>query len=187
MSNQLPSQPVSQAPQYTGPSASSFGAIDAWKYNPDYYKMADFLGIKHEDKVDDEVARKVLYLKEFTGSSNAVDAMYKIRSMIHQMGISSKGKDALIQVYRYARLQQDKMSIEKEMGLYKQANTRSVQPQKPKQPTSSKSIISNKAIDKTVSKQIGGISKIIQSSVQRQVQSTIQSSIKNAVNSMFSK
>ena len=38
----------------------------SFKYNADYHKMAEFLGLQDQDKMNEEVAKKVAFIRDMT-------------------------------------------------------------------------------------------------------------------------
>lgn len=95
----------------------SFGTGDAYKLDMNYHKMADFIGLNDQERMDQKVANKVAYLRDFTKEVDDLDAMIKIRDLKKSMGLQSKGKDLLNNLYQYARLIQERQRIDKEMSL----------------------------------------------------------------------
>ena len=89
----------------------------SWKYNPDYGQMVEFLGVKDEDRFDEEVAEKVSFLRDFTKADNETDAKVKIKEIIKSLGVSYRGKELVKHLYQYARLSADKERIDKELSL----------------------------------------------------------------------
>lgn len=96
---------------------SAISADTAFKYNYDYHKMADFLGVKKDDKMDKDVAEKIAYIRDYTKEKDELDAMVKIRDMIKSLGFQSQGKDLIINLYKYVRLASEREKIDKEIDL----------------------------------------------------------------------
>lgn len=88
------------------PSAEPVG--DVWKYNPEYHKVTDFLGVDKYDREDHDLASKVSYLvdwaadkggaKDFQGALNAINGLRK------ESGVQYQGKALVNQLYQFARL-----------------------------------------------------------------------------------
>lgn len=95
----------------------SFGSGDTYKYDMNYHKMADFLGLKKDDKMDFDIAQKVAYLRDFTKEKDELDAMVKIRDVIKQLGVTFQGKELVNHLYKYTRLYQDRIRVDKEISL----------------------------------------------------------------------
>lgn len=96
----------------------SFGSGDTFKVDPNYYRMANFLGLKDTDRLDSDIANKVSFIRDFTKEKSESDAMVKIRKMIRSLGISSQGKDLVTKLYAYTRLAKDREDIDKEISAY---------------------------------------------------------------------
>lgn len=90
---------------------------DSYKYNPQYHAMADLLGLQDEDRLDLEIAQKISFLRDFTSEKEEVDAKIKLKQMIKDLGLSSRGRDLVKNLYQFARLSQEKTRIEKELSL----------------------------------------------------------------------
>jgi len=88
-----------------------------FRTNPDYHKMADFLGLKNEDRLDEEVAQKISYIRDFTKADNEIEAMVKIKEIKRMLGEPTQGKLLVNKLYQYVRLSGQKEMIEKEMSL----------------------------------------------------------------------
>lgn len=94
-----------------------FGSGDAFKLDPNYHKMADLLELGDEDRMDVELAQKLAYLRDFTGEKEEVDALLKVKQMIRDLGIPTKGKELTKTLYQYARLAKDRERIDKEIKV----------------------------------------------------------------------
>ena len=92
---------------------------DMWKYNKDYNSMADFIGLNNEDRFDEDIGKKISFIRDVTQEKDEIGAKTKIKQMIRELGIQSQGRDLVDQLYRYARLHHDRQLIDKEIGLYK--------------------------------------------------------------------
>lgn len=112
---------------------TSLSADDQWKYDPNYLKMADFLGLQDMDRHDYDVAKKIAFLRDFTEAKEEVDAKIKLKEIIADLGVQSKGKELVKHLYEYARLYQDKTRIDKEMSLYREKPEEPPKTEQPKQ------------------------------------------------------
>lgn len=81
------------------------GGKENFKYDEKYHKMADFLGVKQDDKMDSELAEKIAFIRDFTGETEELEAMIKIRDMKRRLGTSIQGKDLVKALYQLARLE----------------------------------------------------------------------------------
>ena len=98
---------------------TSFGSGDYFKYDPNYHRMADFLGLSEENKNDLTIAQKVSFLRDFTGEKTEVDAMVRIKGIIRELGLPMKGKELLDELYKYTRLAQERDSVNKKITEHK--------------------------------------------------------------------
>ncbi len=95
----------------------TFGSGEAFKLDANYRKLASFLELKPEDRDDVEVAQKVAFIRDYTGEKEELDAMVKIRDMIHKLGLPTQGKELVKSLYAYARLSKERERIDKEISL----------------------------------------------------------------------
>lgn len=94
-----------------------FGTGDAFKLDPNYHKMADLLGLDDGERMDIDLAQKLSYLRDFTGEKEEVDALLKVKQMIRDLGIPTRGKELTKTLYQYARLAKDRERIDKEIQV----------------------------------------------------------------------
>jgi hypothetical protein len=95
----------------------TFTRGDEYKLDPNYHKMADLLGLKDDERLDVDIAQKLSFLRDFTGEKEEVDALLKVKQMIRDLGISSRGKELTKTLYQYARLAQEREKINKEIKV----------------------------------------------------------------------
>jgi len=81
---------------------------EAWKLDPEYHKVSDFLGVNIYDRNDAELAKKVYHLKDWameTGKGKTLtDALWKMRSLQKELGHQFIGKPLIIEMYKTVRL-----------------------------------------------------------------------------------
>lgn len=92
---------------------------DGFKYNKDYHQMADFLGLQAEDKMDEELAGKIAQIRDWIDEKDELEAMIKIKTMIRELGVSVKGKELVIELYKFAKLAKQREEIDKKISLLK--------------------------------------------------------------------
>lgn len=123
MPNQIPVPAVSkeqvaeEQKVATGRYEASGGSGDTYKADPNYHKMADFLGLQQQDRIDSDMANKIAFIRDATKETDELDAMVKIRDMIKQLGVSYQGKELVNKLYQYTRLSANMETIQKEMSL----------------------------------------------------------------------
>lgn len=82
-----------------------------WKYNPDYHRVTDFLGIDKYDREKYDVASKVSFLVDWgesmSKSRKIEDVLWRLNDLRKKLGVNTQGKTLLNQVYEYARLESD--------------------------------------------------------------------------------
>jgi hypothetical protein len=81
---------------------------EAWKLDPDYHKVSDFLGVNVYDRQDAELAKKVYALKDWAGGKNINDALWKMRGLQKELGHQFIGKPLILEMYKTIRLKQDR-------------------------------------------------------------------------------
>lgn len=107
----------------TGPFAplnriSSGG--DLYKYDQNYHRMADFLGLTTDERLDYTTARKISYLRDSIDVSDEFEAFAKIKEYIRELGTTFKGPDLVKQLYQYRRLEELRQAEEVAPTIKKQ-------------------------------------------------------------------
>lgn len=123
MSNQIPAPEVS-----TDDTDSPFaqysdnllvGGNDiAWQYNPDYHRMSDLLGVQQQDKMDENIAQKIGFIRDFVQAQDETDARAKIQELVRSLGVQYRGRELVQHLYQYARLSADRRKLDQELSLY---------------------------------------------------------------------
>lgn len=99
---------------------SEMSERDIWRYDPNYQRMARFLGLTHEESMDERMASKISFLRDFTNEKDEVEAIGKIKGIVKGLGVTFRGRELIDHLYEYARLEQDRQRIQKEIDLYKE-------------------------------------------------------------------
>lgn len=127
---------------------------ETWQYDEGFHKMSNLMGVDKYDRNDFELAKKLSYLRDSTGSQDESEAMGKIEDLRKKLGLNTQGKTLIDQLYQHVRLQGDR------------ARTQPSKPTlKPQSKTSSQS-----SLEKTVSQ-----------AVQQKVQQTVGSMVQKAL------
>lgn len=87
----------------------------------EYHRVADFLEIGYEERKISGMAEKLSYLydwaKEATKSDDRIVRLEAIRTLQRSLGIQGKGAETIGRLWQYARLDQHRRKIEREMSL----------------------------------------------------------------------
>jgi len=87
----------------------------------EYHRVADFFDIDYEDRKDPKIYEKLDFLREWakirSKSEERIDQLTALDSVRKGLGWQFKGKELVTRLHRYARLDQDRQRIEKEMAL----------------------------------------------------------------------
>lgn len=87
----------------------------------DYHKMAGVFDISLQERQDPRVAEKLSFLTDWakrkTGSEDSTTQMLEVKNLGKQLGLTYRGYDLIKRLYQYARLDENKQQIEKEMEL----------------------------------------------------------------------
>ncbi len=95
---------------------------ESYKYNPDYHKFADYLGLDKYQRDDFDTAKKVGLIYDWAMSRVGRDdpraIIDEINSVQRKLGVQSIGNELVLRLYQKARLE-DKSSkgLEKERAL----------------------------------------------------------------------
>lgn len=85
---------------------------DVWKYDPDYNRAADFLGIDKNQREDIKTAKKISYLIDWASktrkSTKTEDALWTVNDLRKKLGVNTQGETLLGQLYEFVRLKQDR-------------------------------------------------------------------------------
>lgn len=96
---------------------------EAWKYDQDYHRMADFLGLSVYDRQDYRTAQKVKALKtlagERTGKEDVTTVLTEVAKLQKTIGYHGVGKELINQLYQNMRINQDTQRIRKEQAQIK--------------------------------------------------------------------
>lgn len=88
-----------------------------------YIKMANYLGLSQREREDSRIANKISFLSDWAGKVGNTEDELKRREIVSKfkrdLGVTYKGEDLVMYLYRYARLDDEKRRIEGEMNLYK--------------------------------------------------------------------
>jgi hypothetical protein len=114
---ETPQQVAESSRMNTNNIRTSFGSGDAFKLDPNYHKLADLLGLRDDERMDLDIAHKLSFLRDWTGETDEVDALLKIKQMSKELGLTTKGKELTKSLFVYARLINDRERIDKEISL----------------------------------------------------------------------
>jgi len=129
---------------------------ETYKYNPDYHRVADFLGVDRNDRLDYSLASKLSFIRDWAGieakNGNTDEALWKMHDLRKKLGVNSVGKPLVDEMFKYIR-------------LYNARQTKDNQKLPPK--------------PKSQVKPQQNIKKIVQQTVQNQVHSMVKDVVKN--------
>lgn len=81
---------------------------ETWKYNQDYHRLANFIGLNDQQKGDFRNAQKVAAIRDyFHKAKTEPEALEQIYKFQKQLGINTQGETLLNQLYQHVRLKQD--------------------------------------------------------------------------------
>ena len=97
---------------------------DAYKYNPEFHRFSEFLGVDRDERVENVTANQISIIydwgKEVVGKDDRVEVSMAIKQLIDRLGIKYLGKELVKKLYQYIRLDTSRKSIEKEISLLKE-------------------------------------------------------------------
>ena len=124
MSNQIPEPQTDKQEKEHKEALSDNARLEpsgdqsvAWKYNPEYHELADFLGVKQADKMNESLAQKISFLKDYVKSDDMTDVKIRMLELKRTIGMTAQGKTLIDALYQYVRLLNDKTKIDKEISL----------------------------------------------------------------------
>ena len=84
---------------------------EVWQYNPDYHRVADFLGVSKYDRKDYDVAKKISFIVDAVSEGqkprNTGEILKRIYKSKRSLGVQSEGKLLLGELFQYHRIKQD--------------------------------------------------------------------------------
>ena len=84
---------------------------DAWRYDPEYHKVADFLGVNKYDREDSSMAEKLDLIYSWAQIQNKgtskQDVMWALFNLKKELGLPVQGKLLVDELNQYVRLQMD--------------------------------------------------------------------------------
>lgn len=85
---------------------------DVWKYDPDYNRAADFLGVDKHQREDVKTAQKISFLVDWAvktkKSAKPEDALWTLNDLRKKLGINNQGESLVGQLFEFVRLKQDR-------------------------------------------------------------------------------
>lgn len=80
---------------------------ETWKYDPNYHRMAEFLGVDRFDREDYETAKKIAMISDWAGIDKHGDvdrAQRAITQLRKELGVQFIGKTLVTELYKQVRL-----------------------------------------------------------------------------------
>lgn len=89
--------------------------------DPDTVSLFGFFNTDDQDKVNPKYMDKLNLIKEYAaeGSKDRADMLWKIKSVMNELGEPPFGKNNLDYLYEYIKLKSQAKSIQKEIEAYK--------------------------------------------------------------------
>lgn len=147
-------------PEYTEPVG------EPWRYNQDYHRVSDFIGVDRHAREDYGIAQKVSLIRDWAGLQGKDDsteaALTAIQKLKKQMGVPYQGKALVDEMYQHIRLDMDRKN----------------QAQKKNPTTPNKAQPQVKALGKPQQKALP-VQKMVQQAVQQSVSGMVQNVLKD--------
>lgn len=80
---------------------------DLWKYDPDYHRLADLLGLDRDERHNYEVAKKLAVIADAGGLEKSKDidkTMVATKQLQRRLGVQYQGKPLVDELYKTIRL-----------------------------------------------------------------------------------
>lgn len=82
---------------------------ETWKYDPDYHRVSDYLGVDAFDRQDVKLAQKVSTLRDWASqhskSESIEDNVAALNDLRHKVGSNNLGKTLIDELYQHLRFQ----------------------------------------------------------------------------------
>lgn len=141
---------------------------ETWKYDPEYHRVSEFLGVNQYDREDSDLHKKVSAIRDWTGGKNLNEQLLKIEDIRKKSGHQFIGKPLINALYQNIRLTQDTQ----------QSRTLQV---KAKPKTALKQNSLQKVVADTVQQSVAGMVKQALGD-KKLIQGTVQNMVKEALN-----
>lgn len=138
---------------------------EAWKLDPEYHKVSDFLGVNVYDREDSELAKKIFALKDWAGAGedkSLKNVLWKIHGLQKELGHNFIGKPLITEMYKTIRLYEDRQQSIKLQQLPQQPIKD--QHVKPVKKVEKKEDVVTQSVNAVISKALGN-KKVIQNAV----------------------
>lgn len=191
-------QPASAGPIAPTNRVTSVGGGDQYKFDKDYHRMADFLALSYDERMDYTTAQKVSFIRDSIKTTNEDEAILKLQQYVRELGTTYRGNDLVKQLYQQMRIKEqrvapreiEKAAVEKKVEEKKVEEVRKtpapVKEEKvPVTPPSSPSLKSrlrsevNEALKPTVEQIRSQVKNIISRRIDRTIQYEIKSGLQN--------
>lgn len=77
---------------------------DAFKYDPEYQRTADYIGMGRDDREDIDTANKLSFVKEWTKGKTLEESLQKMYDLRRRLGTQTVGRTLVNEMYHYLRL-----------------------------------------------------------------------------------
>ena len=77
---------------------------DAWQYDPNYQRTAEFLGIDKYDRQDLDVYKKISHFDTLHEGKELPERLQELENLRKKIGSQSQGRTLLNQLYQYSKL-----------------------------------------------------------------------------------
>lgn len=126
---------------------------EAWKLDPKYHRINDFLGVNIYDRNDEHLAKKVMAIQSWAnqegGSDDITKALTQISKLQRTLGYQMVGKTLVNQLYQDIRLHQDQIQSKQVQTVVPKAVSEEPKPELPKKVVKPQTPI-QKAVTQTV-------------------------------------
>lgn len=89
---------------------------DAWKYDPEYNRVAEFLGVDRFKREDYDVAKKISTIRDYLDLNGKLSRIDQVLSSIQKikksLGSNTQGELLVNELYQHARLDVDRRRAE---------------------------------------------------------------------------
>lgn len=97
------------------------GEEDIIRFDTNFRRLSDLIGIKSEDMYDlkDKLKTVINWSRLKSGSNNITDVVFEVKKLRDAIGFRDLGKTALNRIYQYIRLSSEESTLSNRMKLVK--------------------------------------------------------------------
>lgn len=118
-------QVIDSTPQTPPEASKTSESATSFMDNTDYHRVCDHFDIEYKDRSDTDFANKLSFVSDWgfekSKSTDRIDMLEALKGLRNMMGLSPvlTGRELVKSLYKYIRLDNQRIKLEQEMNLLK--------------------------------------------------------------------